>query len=189
MKKKLRQEILQKRKSLSEEIIYSRSEAIFHKLKLFNLYKNAKNIMVYISFRNEVNTSLIIEDLLRSNKNVIIPISIPKTKELILSKLLDPKKELKEGSYGILEPKEEYIRKVDKELLDLILVPGVAFDKRGYRIGYGGGYYDRFLDKLSTNVPAIALAFDFQIVDKIPNDAFDYPVDYIITETQLIQCK
>ncbi|QZY55788.1 5-formyltetrahydrofolate cyclo-ligase [Crassaminicella profunda] len=188
-KKKIRQKILESRKSLSNEMICLKSTNIFHKLKTLDLYKNAKNIMIYMDFRNEVKTHLIIKDLLSSNKNVILPISVPKTKEMILSKLLDPKEELTKGTYGILEPKKEYIRKVNKAILDLIIVPGVAFDREGYRIGYGGGYYDRFLDKLSKDIPSIGLAFDLQIIDQVPNDSFDYPVDFIITETQIFSCK
>ncbi|MCT4604765.1 MAG: 5-formyltetrahydrofolate cyclo-ligase [Marinisporobacter sp.] len=188
-KKKLRQEILQKRKSLSKDLVSSKSKKIFQSLKTLELYQNAKNIMVYIDFRNEVKTNLIIDDLLRQNKEVCIPISVPQTKEMILSKLLDPKKELIKGTYGILEPKKEYIRKVNPDALDLIIVPGVAFDRYGYRIGYGGGYYDRFLDKLSKATPSIGIAFDLQIVQKVPKDFFDHPVDYIVTEKEIILCK
>lgn len=189
MKKNIRDEILKKRKELSLDRINSKSQNIFHQLSTLDIYKKAKIVMVYIDFRNEVKTHFIIEDLLKSNKNVIIPISVPETKEMILSQLLNPKEELIKGTYGILEPKEEYIRKVDPAILDLIIMPGVAFDKRGYRVGYGGGYYDRFLDKLSKATPSIALSFDLQIVDKVPNDCFDYPVDTIITETQILTCK
>lgn len=145
--------------------------------------------MVYIDFRNEVETNLIIDDLLTQNKEVCIPISVPKTKEMILSKIINPQKELIKGTYGILEPKEEYIRKVDPDTLDLIIVPGVAFDKDGYRIGYGGGYYDRFLDKLSKATPSIGIAFDLQILHKVPKDFFDHPVDFIVTEKEIILCK
>ncbi|QEK11485.1 5-formyltetrahydrofolate cyclo-ligase [Crassaminicella thermophila] len=189
MKKIIREEILKKRKALSSNEITRKSDKIFHKLKTFPSYQNAENVMVYLDFRNEVKTNKIIDDLLEENKNVLIPISIPKTREMILSQLLDPKKELVKGTYGILEPKKEYIRKVNPEIVDLIIVPGVAFDPRGYRIGYGGGYYDRFLDKISKNVLSIALAFDLQIIDNIPNDSFDKPVDYIITETKIFSCK
>ncbi|TCO73130.1 5-formyltetrahydrofolate cyclo-ligase [Marinisporobacter balticus] len=189
MKKNIRQEILKKREVLSLDQVDAKSQTIFHQLTTLDFYKSAKTVMIYIDFRNEVKTHCIIEDLLKSNKNVIIPISVPTTKEMILSQLLDPKEELVKGTYGILEPKERYIRKVDPAILDLIIIPGVAFDRKGYRIGYGGGYYDRFLDKISEATPSIALSFDLQIVDKVPNDSFDYPVDYIITETQILTCK
>lgn len=186
MKNKIRQDILKIRKKLSSKTIDDKSNFIYHHLKKLSLYENAQNIMVYIDFRNEVRTNQIIDDLLSSNKNVIIPISVPKTKEMILSKVLDPKKELIEGTYGILEPKEEYIRKIDSSIIDLILVPGVAFDSKGHRIGYGGGYYDRFLDTLKKHIPTVALAFDLQIIERVPYDPFDKKMDYIITETKII---
>lgn len=189
MKNTIRKEILYKRNELSMDDLMTKSKTIFRKLKTSPLYQNAQNIMIYIDFRNEVKTDLIIKDLLNDHKKVIVPISIPKTKGMLLSRLIDPKKELAKGTYGVLEPKKEYIRKVNPDILDLIIVPGVAFDNRGYRIGYGAGYYDRFFDKLSKDIPSIAICFDLQIVDKVPNDPFDLAVDYILTETQSIKCS
>lgn len=189
MKKNIRQQVLNARKQLASQTQTEKSKMIFNRLREFDPYKTAKNIMVYIDFRNEVKTDFIIDDLIASNKKVIIPICVPKTKDLILSQLLDPAKELAEGTFGVLEPKKEYIRKVDPASIDLVIVPGVAFDRQGYRIGYGAGYYDRFFQKLPKPVPSVAIAFDLQIIDKVPADDFDYPVDYIITETETITCK
>ncbi|MFZ5969729.1 MAG: 5-formyltetrahydrofolate cyclo-ligase [Bacillota bacterium] len=189
MKNTLRKEILEKRKAMSETEIATKSDLIFSKLKTLELYKHAVVVMVYLDFRNEVQTQLIIKDLLSSGKKAIIPISVPETKHMILSQLMDPEVELTEGTYGILEPKKEFIREVDKNTLDLILVPGVVFDRKGYRIGYGGGYYDRFLDSLTKTVPSIALAFDLQVIDEVPHDFHDYPVSYIVTETEVSTCK
>src|SRR5690606_18895751 len=117
---------------------------------------------------------------LNEGKNIIIPISVVETRQLILSQLMDYDKELEAGTYGILEPKKEYIREVNPELIDLVLVPGVAFDRKGYRIGYGGGYYDRFLTRIDDSVPKIALAFDLQIVAQVKKGRYDIPMDYII---------
>ncbi|WZL72156.1 5-formyltetrahydrofolate cyclo-ligase [Clostridiaceae bacterium 35-E11] len=189
MKKDIRQQILHVRKQLTPQAQTEKSKMIFNQLKEFKLYKTAENIMVYIDFRNEVKTDSIIADLISSNKKVIIPICVPKTKDLILSQLLDPSKELEKSTFGVLEPKKEYIRKVDPASIDLVIVPGVAFDRQGYRIGYGAGYYDRFFEKLPKPVPSIAIAFDLQMIPKVPADDFDYPVDYIITETETITCK
>lgn len=189
MKKQLRSQILNKRKDLDVDIVAAKSVKIFELLRSMNLYQSAKNVMVYIDFRNEVKTNHIINDLLSKDKKVVIPISVPKTREMILSQLLNPEKELTKGTYGILEPKKEYIREVNPETIDLILVPGVAFDEKGYRLGYGGGYYDRFLDKLTKNTPSIALAFDVQIIEKVPTDIHDHPVDSIVTESRIISCN
>lgn len=188
MKKIIRQKLLHKRESLAPDVVLTKSQKIFDTLKTFPLYQNAKSIMMYIDFHNEVKTNHMISDLLLQKKNVLIPISIPATKEIILSQLLNPEKELIKSTYGILEPKKEYIRKRDPAILDLMVLPGIAFDLKGYRIGYGGGYYDRFLDQLQKTIPTIALAFDFQIIDTVPIESFDRPVDYIITETKILSC-
>ncbi len=189
MKKQIRKQILSQRETLPDNEVSKKSQIIFQKLKNFTLYKNSENVMVYIDFRNEVKTDLIINDLLLSGKKVFIPVSIPKTKEILLSEIIDPKKELEKGTYGVLEPKEIYIRERDPKILDLIVVPGVAFSRQGYRIGYGAGYYDRFFSSIKKRIPSVGLAFDMQIIDSFTPDPHDHSLDYIITETQIISVK
>ncbi|WP_352418682.1 5-formyltetrahydrofolate cyclo-ligase [Proteiniborus sp.] len=186
-KRTLRSEILNKRKALSKEEVINKSSDISSLLFSTEQYKNSKYIMCYIDFRNEVRTEEIIKSALNEGKNIIIPISVVETKQLILSQLMDYDKELEAGTYGILEPKKEFIREVNPELIDLVLMPGVAFDRRGYRIGYGGGYYDRFLTKIDDPVPKIALAFELQMVPHVREGRYDLPVDYIITEKEIIK--
>lgn len=188
-KRALRNEILSKRKALSKEEVNKKSSAISNLLFSTEQYKKSKYIMCYIDFRNEVRTEEIIRMALNEDKNIIIPISIVETKQLVLSQLLDYDKELESGTYGILEPKKEFIREVNPELIDLVLMPGVAFDRRGYRIGYGGGYYDRFLTRIDDSVPKIALAFDLQLVPHVRKGRYDIPVDYIITEKEIIKAS
>lgn len=151
-------------------------------------YKNAKNIMTFVSFSDEVDTHELIKIGIRDNKNILVPITIKETKELKLSLVTDFN-ELELGYYNILTPKEKFIRYTDPKLVDLIIVPGVVFDREGYRIGYGGGYYDRFLSKIEKSIPRIAIAFDLQIIDKVPREYYDIPVDYIITEKEIIECN
>jgi len=189
MKKEIRKQILAKREALSHEEVLEKSQIIFQKLKKMPLYIHAHNVMVYIDFRKEVKTDQIIGDLLKSGKKVMIPLTVPKTKEMIPSELLNPETELEKTKFGVLEPKEQYIRKRDPNILDLIIVPGVAFSLQGYRIGYGAGYYDRFFSGLEKNIPSIGLAFDLQIVDSFPFEPHDLKVDFILTETQILSCK
>ncbi|MFA5524416.1 MAG: 5-formyltetrahydrofolate cyclo-ligase [Tissierellales bacterium] len=186
-KRTLRSEILNRRKVLSKKQVITKSSAISSQLFSTEQYKNSKYIMCYIDFRNEVRTEGIIKTALKEDKNIIIPISVVETKQLILSQLLDYDKELESGTYGILEPKKEFIRVVNPELVDLVIMPGVAFDRRGYRIGYGGGYYDRFLTRINDSVPKIALAFELQMVPYVRKGRYDLPVDYIITESEVIK--
>ncbi len=189
MKKSLRKEILARRNRLAREEIIHLSQQIIGNFKNTPLYRDAYHIMLYLSFASEVVTQDIVEDLLKQKKHVYIPLTVPKSREMIVSKLKDPEKDLEEGNFGVLEPRKGAVRPTDTNILDLIIVPGLLFDKRGYRIGYGGGYYDRFLPKLSPKTTSLSLAFDFQILEEIPNDPHDYPVQYIISEKQFIKCQ
>jgi len=189
MKKKIRNEILTKRDLLSNKEIINKSMYIFNRLKENSIFQNAHNIMLFVNFKTEVSTREIIEDLLSQKKRVFIPLTVPETREIIVSELLDPKKDLILGNFNVLEPKEDAIRPVDPNILDLVIVPGVAFDKKGYRIGYGGGYYDRFLAKLPSHIPTISIAYELQLIDEVPIEPHDIPVQYIITENEFIEAK
>jgi len=186
-KKILRKKILQKRAELSTENIVNYSNIIENKLYKMDYYKNAKTIMSFISFGDEIITHEIIKNSIKNGKSVVVPITIPETKELKVSKILDFS-ELEIGYYNILTPKKDFLRFIDFNTIDLVLVPGVVFARDGYRVGYGGGYYDRFLSKFKEKVNTIGLAFDLQIVEKVPKDSFDIPVDFIITEKETINC-
>ncbi len=189
MKKTIRKEILIKRNKLTEKKIASKSLAIMNNLIPLTILKNSNHIMLYISFGSELDTKPLIDHLFNQNKKVYIPLTIPATREMIVSELLDFKNDLEMGNFGVLEPKQESLRPMAADNLDLVIVPGVAFDKEGYRIGYGGGYYDRFLPQLPPSTTKISLAYDIQIINNIPKMPHDYPVQYIITENQVINCK
>lgn len=189
MKDEMRRNILNQRKEIPKEQVEQNSEAVFKNLSDLKEYNDAQNVMLYLAFRNEIITQEIIEDSLNKGKRVFIPVAVPETKELIVSELKSLEDDLEAGNYSILEPKPEALRPTPPQEIDLVLVPGVAFDKRGYRIGYGGGYYDRFLPKLKKGASTIALAHELQIVDKVEEDEFDYPVQYVITENRVIRCK
>lgn len=184
-KKTLRKEMLRKRSQIPKETREEYSKEIAESLYKTDYYKNAETIMAFISFGSEINTRYIIEQAIKEGKIVVIPVMVPETRELKVSRILDFS-ELEIGHYNILTPKEEYLRFLDPSTIDIILTPGLIFAKDGYRIGYGGGYYDRFLaDK--DHVPKIAIGFDMQVTDEIPTDEYDIPVDYILTEKRFIE--
>lgn len=187
-KKLLRQEILTKRSLLTQEKIQEYSNKIQNTLYKMDEYKNAKRIMSFVSNGSEVDTHPLIDRAILDGKSIVVPITVSKTKELLVSDLFSLS-ELEVGFYNIEVPKEEFLRLVDPETIDLVLVPGVALGKDGYRVGYGGGYYDRFLAKLDSSVPKIALGFDLQVVDQVPTEHFDIPVDLILTEKGIIDCS
>ena len=182
MKNQLKESIIEKRNSLSKEEIREKSSQI--KNKLFNLkhYKNSKTIMFFVSFNSEVNTHEMIKDALK-NKIVVVPKVVQH--EIEPSVIIDFDN-LISGKFGILEPIEAM--KIAHKNIDLVLVPGVIFDKEGHRIGYGFGYFDKFLKKVPKAIK-IGLAFDFQVVDKIPREMHDVPVDMIVTEKRVIECR
>ena len=189
MKQTLKQLILQKRDRLSKK--ESNKKRIEIKNRLYSLpeFKKAKNILFYVSFNNEVDTHEIIKELLKNKeKNIIIPFVKKNNPILQLSKLHDFN-ELEPRTFGILEPKENVIREFNPEKLDLIIIPGLVFFKDGHRIGYGYGYYDRFLKALKKKPVKIGLAFDFQIAEKIPHEKHDVPMDMIITDKEVINCS
>lgn len=186
-KKSIRQDILEKRKNLSKYTRESYSKIITNKILDSDYYMNSTTIMCFISFSDEVDTHDFIKKAISDGKNIVVPITFPETKELKPS-LVKNFKELEIGYYNILTPKREFERFIDPGEIDLIIVPGVAFNSDGYRIGYGGGYYDRFLLKTG-NTPTIAIGFSEQIVKHIPIDIYDIPVDYIYTEKNIIKCN
>jgi 5-formyltetrahydrofolate cyclo-ligase len=188
MKQKLREEVLGRRQQIPPSLRQEYSRSIQKKLLGLDIFTHSVNVMAYAAFRNEVETLPIIQHCLSEGKRVIVPVAVPKTRELLLSELKDPEIGLHPGTFGVPEPAPEYIRPFPKEDLHLILVPGVAFDERGFRLGYGAGYYDRFFERLSRKVPSIGLAFETQIIGKVPAEPTDQPVDYIITEKRLIDC-
>lgn len=181
-KKILRNEILSIRNSLNKEIKDKMDYEIYNKLISSELYLNAKNIFVYISFDKEIETKRIINKALNDKKQLYIP-KIYRDNKSMKAIRLKSFEDLKENSMGILEPIDDsdYI---NKEEIDLIIVPGVVFDLNGNRIGYGGGYYDRYLESIKEISNKVVLAYDLQIVDFIEPEAHDISIDYIITNTK-----
>jgi len=187
MKDTIRKQILEVRKKLSDDEVYRFSEKIFLNLRENCYFNNSTHVMVYLDFKNEVKTDFIINYCLSHDKKVYIPICMPETHELCISRITSLT-ELQPGHYGISEPIAEYLRLSKSSLIDLVLVPGVAFDSTGNRIGFGAGYYDRFMKRLRPDAVKAALAYSFQVVDLVPRGKFDIPVDYIVTENGTIYC-
>lgn len=179
----LRKKIFTLRDSLSAAEILARSRGIAAALAGLPFYRERDlTIMFFLSFRSEVETREMVEDNLDRGNRVLIPKSEPAERKLIPSQLLDFEKDLAPGFYGIPEPGPGALRPVEPREIDLLIVPGVAFDLRGNRLGYGGGYYDRFFERLRPAVPLVALAFELQLVPRVPVDPWDRPMDWIVTE-------
>lgn len=185
----LRKEIKAKRGGMDKDTKLVYDEKIKKALLESDVYKNSKAIFIYVSMDSEINTLEIIKEVLSSGKRVAVPKVIPVSlkKRYMKALKIDSMLELNEsGAFGILEPSYE-CEDISGEV-DLVIVPGLAFDLEGNRLGYGGGYYDRFLSKYP-NSKKIALCYDFQILKEIPHEFFDEKVDLIISEKRTINFR
>ena len=163
-----------------EEARLTKSRVIADRLFKLNEYKNASTILFYASFDGEVETVEMIEEAMKDGKIVGLPRTDRKINEIVPMKIGALEDELEQGSYGIAEPPENS-ESLDLEKINMVIVPGVAFDKENRRLGRGGGYYDRFLSKISGSIPTVGLAFDFQIVENLPFSAeYDIPVSAVL---------
>ncbi|WP_202708135.1 5-formyltetrahydrofolate cyclo-ligase [Sporosalibacterium faouarense] len=185
-KKDVRRKMIDKRKKLNKSELEKLSDRIIEVLTKLPVFKQSKNVMLYLSFNNEVDSFKLINYCLGNMKRVIVPYCKSKGKEIIPTEIQDVKTELVKSNFGYLEPKPEYIRPVNLDDIDIIIIPGLAFDKRCFRIGYGAGYYDRFLAKVNKEIPKVGVAFDFQIIGASQMEKFDIPLDYVITEKRII---
>jgi 5-formyltetrahydrofolate cyclo-ligase len=178
-KKEIRNFIEEQRKILKRDVKEAFDEQIFNKLIKSDEYKKAKTIFLYASFEGEVDTHRIIKHALADGKQICVPKILSK-KEGMKAVIIESFNELKPSAYNILEP-ESFNKTIDEKNIDLILMPGVAFDNKGGRVGYGGAFYDRFLTKMKSDTLKIALAYDFQLLEEVPMDKHDKRIDGIIT--------
>jgi len=149
-------------------------------------WKQARAIAITVARETEVDTAPIIEQAWRDGKKVGVPKCDPAAKTMTFRRIVSFA-QLEEAYAGLLEPIEEQTTAMDREEFDLIIVPGVCFAKNGFRIGYGGGYYDRYLPGAAA--VTAALAYSFQVVDDIPVEEHDVPVEFIITDKGVIRCE
>ena len=182
-KKELRNRMKKIRDDISGEEKLRLSERMAESLFIMPEYKVAENILTYVSFGSEINTNPIIKDALQRGKYVGVPRIDQKTMNFYQIQDLE---ELSHGFYGILEPDDTHIEMFEPKSA-LVIVPGLVFDRNMNRIGYGGGYYDRFLSRpFAQNYLKIAFAFEFQVMDELPFvDPYDVPLDKIITESHV----
>ncbi len=186
-KKTIRKNMILKRREMPSEERMEKSKKIQNNLFNLDEYKKSNFIFTFISTQEEVDTHNIIKYSIANGKRVGVPITVPEERKMLVSEILDFYKELEMGFYNILTPKKEFIREVSPSLVDFVIVPGLVFSKDGYRVGYGGGYYDRFLNNL--DVLKVGVCFHMQLQDEVPVGKYDIPVDIIITEEEVIYCK
>ncbi|MCF8001226.1 MAG: 5-formyltetrahydrofolate cyclo-ligase [Halanaerobiales bacterium] len=186
-KEKLRKEYMTKRANLKSTIINKNSSIITNKLDSYIHKNNFNNIMIFVSFKNEIYTHELIKKWLNDGeKKIYVPYIESNIDQMKISQIEDFDKDLEKGVYNILEPKEKVKKESNNYDLDIIVVPGLIFSKDGYRIGYGGGYYDKFLSSVSDEVKKVGIVYSDFVVDDLPVDDYDIPVDLIMTERETI---
>lgn len=184
-KRTLRKRVRRKRDSLSSMQIKTKSQQITDKLLSITELNGFNTIMLYLSMESEVQTFTLLQRLLTLNKVVLAPVMEPVKKKLLPYQIVNPEVDLINNKYDIQEPDPKRCKLLSPSEIELVTVPGVAFDAQGYRIGYGGGYYDRFL-KGCQKALWVGLAFECQLVEDAVCATWDLPVHKIVTEKRTL---
>lgn len=172
------------RRNISDQDRQVFSDAISKSIIDSDWYKNAKTVFLYLPTKYEVDLEKVLLDAIDSGKKVCVPMCIGDGEMIAVTpRSFD---DLNENSLGIREPKQDGNHEVCEYDMDIIFVPGVAFDAQGNRVGQGGGYYDRYLEKCSKDILKVGVCFESQIKSKIEADEWDLPMDVIITQERAI---
>lgn len=179
-KSEIRRRFLQQRRAMAPGDAAARSAAIRDRTLALPEVREARDLLVYVSSKdNEVDTKSLISALLYRRRTVLVPVS--ESGGVMAWSRLEDLNELVPGRFGLFEPLEQYRRMTPPPDGAVALVPGIAFTRDGYRIGYGGGYYDRFLADFRGR--SFGLAYDHQLVEAFPIEAYDVPLSAVVTES------
>lgn len=181
-KAELRNELKLMRGNMPKDEAEKKSDIICQNFINSDLYKNARVIALYISIKNEVNLKKLIKRAFKDGKRVLVPITDKAKKEIYLSEIYI-NSDFENGDFNIPEP----VDKSSCQACDVMLVPGIAFTRMGERIGWGGGFYDRLIEK--TDTVTVGVCYDFQIVEKIKKEPHDFSMDYILSESEMVLCE
>jgi len=188
-KQALRQRIIAARDELTPTLQARLSNEIVRQLCSLAAYRTAQTVLGYLNFGSELQSELWVQQALADSKRVLLPRVNKAGRHLDLFEIVDLSSDVAPGAYGIREPIPERCRHFDAPgEIDLILMPGVAFDRAGGRLGYGGGFFDKLLAHLPRRPILIAGAFALQVIDEIPQESTDRKVDWLVTEHETIRC-
>lgn len=185
-KRALRERVLALRANLSVQQRALKSKEIQSRVIDLQEFQQAQTIMLFLNFRDEVETTQLAQKILDMGKRLVLPRCAPRG-VLIPALIQDLGRDIEPGTWGIREPKKDGLQIVEPVGIDCVLVPGAAFDRYGNRLGYGGGYYDRFFERLKDGVPKIGIAFSCQVVSEVPVEQFDKKIDMLVTEEGVIR--
>lgn len=185
-KQQMRAELLEKRRKLTKECIITQSNSMAQNLYNWSYYQRAETIMLFLSMPDEPSTTSIIEHAWQQGKTVCVP-HMREEFGVMDAAVITSLDDLVKGRFNLLVPDPAHLELIDPELIDIILVPAVAYDHAGNRLGMGAGYYDRFISR-ATKAIRIGAIWSSQIVPSIPTNEYDKGVQYLLTEDEIIHC-
>jgi 5-formyltetrahydrofolate cyclo-ligase len=185
-KRRMRRSLLAVRRGLSEGERLARSRRVWERVATLACYQRARMVLAYMAFDGEVLTDGLIRQATSSGKQIVLPLVQADRQSMALYVIDDLERGMAPGYRGILEPSPHSTRAVAPENLNVAFVPGIAFDLRGGRLGYGVGFYDRLLSQLPRDIPTVGLAFDFQIIPRLPLQPHDIMLEAIVTDSRAI---
>ena len=188
-RQRLRKTILETRDRLSRRDRQAKSAAVMDNFLNLPDMREWSTLFMYVNFRSEVETLKLIEKCLASAIRVAVPLVDAAAVRMLPFLIEDPRKDLAPGYYDIPEPDPDKCRRLDPVEIDAAVIPGSVFDARGGRLGYGGGYYDRFLVNDAPQARRIGFAFELQVVDAVPVEPHDQPLDILITEERIVNTR
>ncbi len=184
----IRQKMLHLRKTVSPGENEKKSGDIACRVTSLDIFRSAETLLIYRAMSAEVQTGQIIEIARQAGKRVCVPLIVEGQNNLQAVEWPKETNGWTSGPFGIPQPLVESALQVPVNQLDLVLAPGLAFDNRGGRLGYGKGYFDRLFDSTRTDCFRLGLAFDFQVIEKVPMSPDDQALNGIVTETRTILC-
>jgi 5-formyltetrahydrofolate cyclo-ligase len=185
-KQYIRRSIRAVRRGLSEAARLAHSRRVWERVAALPCYQHARVVLGYMAFDHEVLTDGLMQQTMASGKQLVLPMVLGDRQDMALYVIEDLGCDVAPGYRGILEPQPQRTRAVAPETLELALIPGVAFDLRGGRLGFGTGFYDRLLSRLPQGIPTVGLAFDFQVIPRLPFQPHDMLLEAIVTEQRII---
>ncbi len=184
----VRQEMRRRRDAIGLDEVLNLSRAIEDRLFARKEFSDCRNVMYFLSFGNEVRTDEMITRSLKDDRRVYVPRLVRRERRMEVCEITDMDQEFELGSYDIREPSRLNSKVVSPSIIDAVIAPGLAFDRSGGRIGFGGGYFDWLFKQLRDEALYFGVAYEFQVMGSIPQDSWDERVQKIFTDNDTINC-
>lgn len=186
-KRRLREDILRERRKMSDLTVNLYSAKVVQAILGWDIYLRSENVMLYTPMPDEPKIQSVFEHAWSKGKRVSVP-HLTETFGIMEAALIQSFDDLVLGKFNLQIPNPRKLKIIDPMAIDLVIVPGVAFDKEGYRLGMGGGYYDRFLPK-AIRAATLGICWSKYILNKVASEQHDFPVEYLVTEKGILNCK